>query len=119
MSNWKDRVNKILDTETEKINAKLNEATGNYRDTGYQRYYNQIERCENELDEIETYRHARREIAQAEYEAQKLRKAITAFRDRLDAYVKEHKGIERPIEDTIANIKAGLDFELGEARARI
>ena len=40
----------------EKAEKKLSEAKGSYRDTGYDRYYNKMQKYENEIEELIAYR---------------------------------------------------------------
>lgn len=51
-----------------RLNDKREEARGNLNDTGYDRYYNAIQRCEKDLELLEEYK----EKQQAQEEAVKL-----------------------------------------------
>ena len=46
---------KILNQALEKLKAEYAEAEDFYRDTGYDRYFKKMQKCEAELQEIEEY----------------------------------------------------------------
>lgn len=48
---------KILGTAIEKLKAEYDEAKDFYGDTGYDRYFNKMNKCEAELEEIKDYLH--------------------------------------------------------------
>lgn len=108
MSKWKERIDKILTAERERIEKKLKEAEGNYRDTGYSRYFKQMEKCEIELAEIEDFQKSGIKIAKAENIGRRYEKAINKYREKMDDYVRYHKGMERPIEETVEALKTRL-----------
>jgi NAD-dependent DNA ligase len=47
----------ILEKRIEKAKEEYMEAEGSYRDTGYDRYFNKMQRLEKEIDEIEGFMH--------------------------------------------------------------
>ena len=53
MAKLNDRIDALRAKERARLSTKLDEARGNYRDTGYNRYWNQIERCEAQIAEID------------------------------------------------------------------
>ena len=54
---------KILGTALEKLKAEYAEAKDFYSDTGYDRYYNKMQKCEAQIDEIEEYLYPAMEAA--------------------------------------------------------
>ena len=116
MSKWRERVNKILDAETERLKQKYRDAEGNWHDTGYQRYYSQMEKIEAELDDIDTMRNGKIELQRALDESLRLRQAIGEYQKQLEEYKMYHKGVERPIEETVDQLKIKLAIVLGNAR---
>ena len=119
MSKWKDRVKKILDTEREKIEHKFLEAEGNYRDTGHGRYFNQMERYEKELVEIDDFLNSQLNVNRAESEARRYRKALIAFRQQMDDYILYHNGVDRPIDETVKALQLKLSTCLTNAGAKL
>ena len=115
---WKDRINKILEAERGRLETKLSEAEANYRDTGYQRYYTQMGKYDDELAEIDSFMRSQLKIATAESETRRYRKAINEYRKQLDQYSLYHKGVDRPVEETVSELRTRLELALGEARAR-
>ena len=113
-TNWRERINKILDAEIAKAREKYREAEGSYRDTGWSRYYNAMEKAEAELDEIESFRRSREILATAESRARRYGRAVTMYRKSMSEYAEMHKGVERPVEETVSVLKHRLDQELYE-----
>ncbi len=111
---WKDRVNKILDAETQRLKEKHRDAEGCYRDTGYDRYYNMMNRCEKELEELEVFRNSKIMIVESESKLRRYRKVIGEYFKSLSAYTEDHKGVERPIEETVSALKHRLQTALYE-----
>lgn len=52
VENYKE---KILGPVLEKLKAEYEEAEDFYRDTGYDRYFNKMSKCEKQINEIEEY----------------------------------------------------------------
>lgn len=50
-----DKCKSICFKEIEKLGAKREEAEGNYRDTGYGRYYNKMIECDETIEELENF----------------------------------------------------------------
>lgn len=48
---------KILDKTLENLKAEYKEAEDFYQDTGYDRYFNKMSKCEEQINEIERYLH--------------------------------------------------------------
>lgn len=111
---WSERINKILDAEIAKAREKYREAEGNYRDTGWTRYYTAMEKAEAELNELEGFRLSKVNLAAAESKARRYGRAVTMFRKSMSEYAEEHKGVERPVEETVGVLKHRLDQELYE-----
>lgn len=111
---WKDRVNKILDAEEQRLKEKYRDAEGSYRDTGYDRYYNMMERCEKALNEVQEYRNSRIMIAEAESNARRYRKVVTKYLASVSEYAEDHKGVDRPVEETVGACKYRLERALQE-----
>lgn len=114
MAKWKERVDKILDAERTKLKEKYHEAEGNYRDTGYDRYYNMMTRAEDELEALETYRNSKLIIAQADSKNRRYRKVVDEYLRSLMAYATDHTGVDRPVEETVRALKHRLEQALLE-----
>lgn len=114
MAKWKERVNKILDAEQARLNEKYRDAEGCYRDTGYDRYYNMMNRCEKELEDLYAFRNSKIMIAENESKLRRYRKVINEYFKSLAAYTEDHKGVERPIEETVSVLKHRLQQALNE-----
>lgn len=85
---------KVLRPALEKLKADHEEAEDFYRDTGYDRYYNKIQKCENQIEEIEKYLNAGKEeikqITPSEYkELLELREAIKNVKSKVFYLSKE------------------------------
>ena len=63
------RAQTILQKKQGDLIDKLREAEINYNDTGYERYYNQKERIEAQIDQLDTYIKAQRYLKEADKEA--------------------------------------------------
>lgn len=63
------RAQTILQKKQGDLIDKLREAEINYNDTGYERYYNQKERIEAQIDQLDTYIKAQRYLKEANKEA--------------------------------------------------
>lgn len=88
------RVNDILDKAMESLRNEYKEAEGNYRDTGWDRYYNKMERIEAEIEELKKYRHVDASLRRAEKALDKQRKVKEIFFRKLDVLAEGHKGEE-------------------------
>lgn len=113
-SNWKERINKIIDAELEKARAKHRDAEGCWRDTGWERYYKAMEKAESEIAELETFRNIKLNLAQAEGRSRRYGKVVGEFRKSMTAYAEDHAGVERPIDETVKALKHRLDQALYE-----
>ncbi len=49
----------------DKLKDTYEETKGNYNDTGYDRYYNKMKRCEEEIEELEAYRDKDNAVSEA------------------------------------------------------
>ena len=74
---------KTVETALEKARAAYEEARGSFNDTGYDRYYNRMEKLEQEINELEEYqqrdgaiRAAIEERAKAKQEIADLKKTL-------------------------------------------
>jgi hypothetical protein len=89
-----ERINRILDKALGDIKAEYDEANGNYRDTGWERYYTKMERLEAEIKELEKYRHVEAKLRQAEKALDGQRMVKKIFFRKLDELAEWHKGEE-------------------------
>lgn len=55
MSKYIEKVEKTLNAAISKLEAEMDEARRNYNDTGYDRYFNKMSKCEVEIEEIKAY----------------------------------------------------------------
>ena len=83
-------IEKIEEYKAEKIQiaidragAALEDAKACYRDTGYDRYYNKMQRLEKEIEELEAYRDRDKAIAEAIAEKQKVRRELDEIKKDL------------------------------------
>ena len=88
------RVNAILDKAIDSLRSEYKEAEGNYRDTGWDRYYAKMERIEKEIEELEKYRLIKTKLRQAQKALDKQRKVKEIFFRKLDVLAEGHKGEE-------------------------
>lgn len=89
-----ERVNSILDKAIDSLKAEYREAEGNYRDTGWGRYYTKMERLEKEIEELEKYRQVDTKLRLAEKALDKQRTIKKIFFKKLDTLAEGHKGEE-------------------------
>ena len=117
MSKWKERINKILDSEQEKIERKLYEARGNLQDTGYDRYWKEVDRLEKELWEISEYREGTARVESLEATIRLYDQAIREYRNAAFDFSKSlsrsHVSNSRELIDRMIT---KLDIILGEKR---
>ena len=117
MSKWRERINKILDSEQEKIERKLYEARGNLQDTGYDRYWKQVDRLEKELWEISECREGTTRVESLEATIRLYDQAIREYRNAAFEFRKSlprsHTSNSRELIDRVIS---RLDIILGEKR---
>jgi len=117
MSKWRERINKILDSEQEKIERKFYEARGNLQDTGYERYRKQVDRLEKELWEITEYREGVDRVESLETTIKLYDQAIREYRNAAFDFSKSlsrsHVSNSRELIDRMIT---KLDIILGEKR---
>ena len=75
---------KTIDAAIEKAKAAYVEAADCYRDTGYDRYYNKMERMGKEIEELEEYTNSGRAIEEARQEKQKVRRELDEIKKDLN-----------------------------------
>lgn len=85
---------KVLRPALEKLKEEYEEAKEFYRDTGYDRYYNKMQKCENQIEEIERYlgesEKEKTEITASEYkELLQLREAMKNVKSKVFYISKE------------------------------
>lgn len=85
---------KVLFTALEKLKTENEVAEEFYRDTGYDRYFNKMRRCESEIREIEEYlginKEEKREMTASEYkELLQLREAMKNVKSKVFYLSKE------------------------------
>jgi hypothetical protein len=80
-----DRANAIMKKAIDSIQADFAEAEANYRDTGYGRYFKKMQSCEDDIDRLERYICSAVELAKAEREADRYRRMIAKYREKLEA----------------------------------
>ncbi|ADL36088.1 hypothetical protein bpr_II150 (plasmid) [Butyrivibrio proteoclasticus B316] len=74
---------KVIESETKKLKDAYTEAKACYNDTGYDRYYNKMEKIEKELDELEGYASRDQAISDAINEKTKLKAEIDKIKKDL------------------------------------
>lgn len=87
------RANAILQKAIDSILEMRREAEGNYHDTGYGRYYNKMQACDDDVARLEGVMHSVRELAEAEREIARYRRMFALYQDKLDKlYTDEYRG---------------------------
>lgn len=79
----------IIGRGLEKLQAKYREAEGNYRDTGYARYYSAMEKLEAEIEKLENYRNGSAAVRLAEGELHRLHLACRDYQQKLAGMAQE------------------------------
>ena len=74
----------------------------------------EVRKAEAELNELEGFRMSKVNLAAAEGKARRYDRAVTMFRKSMSEYAEEHKGVEKPVEETVGVLKHRLDQELYE-----
>lgn len=88
-----ERASAVIQKAIDGIRTEYREAEGNYNDTGYQRYYNKMQACEDDIARLEGFIHSARELALAEREVARYRKMFAMYQDRLDTlYTEWYRG---------------------------
>ena len=72
-----------LESAIEKAEAELDDAKASYRDTGYDRYFNKMERLEDEIEELKAYRDKDSAISDAVKEKQRVRAELDEIKKDL------------------------------------
>lgn len=85
---------KVLNAALEKLKAEHEEAEDFYRDTGYDRYFNKMQKCESQIKEIEKYlgesKGEKKDITASEYkELLQLREAMKNVKSKVFYLSKE------------------------------
>lgn len=85
---------KVLNAALEKLRSEYKEAEDFYNDTGYDRYFNKMQRREMQIDEIEAYlesdKTVKRECTTSEYkELLELRQAMENIKSKVFYLSKE------------------------------
>lgn len=83
------RADSIIGQGLEKLRAKHREAEGNYRDTGYTRYYTAMEKLEAQIDQLEGYRNGSHSARLTEGELNRLHLACRDYQQKLAEMAKE------------------------------
>ena len=109
---WREKITKTLTKEQERLEEKLRYAESSYRDNGYTRYWNMMEKTQADLDEIADYMNGPKRIASQEAERMKYAKAIRTFRKAAKEYAAVNKDYERPVDKTVQDLLRMLDLEM-------
>ena len=85
---------KVLKPALEKLKTEHEEAEDFYRDTGYDRYYKKMQKCESQIEEIEQYLKAGtmevKEVTASEYkELLELRQKMKSIKNKVFYLSKE------------------------------
>lgn len=86
------RVNYTINKSLEKLHTLYREAEGNYRDTGYLRYYNRMDQLEEQIDQLEYFRDGRRIAAVTNTRNECFRDACGKYRNKLNDLKKDYPG---------------------------
>lgn len=74
---------KTLESEINKLTQEYVEAGMNFRDTGYDRYYNKMQRLEAELHELQEYSMSSEAIEKAKNEQKKMEAELAKIKKDL------------------------------------
>ena len=113
-----ERANEILKRAIEGIEKERDEAYGNYSDTGYQRYYTKMEKCDEDIAMLNSRLHCQMELRNAEREVDKLRRTLSIYIKKLDEFKLEYPG-DGYVEQIVSRCKsklesAKMDVEMGK-----
>lgn len=111
-----ERAKAVLQKAIDDIGKEREEASANYNVTGYQRYYNKVEACDADIEELEGFVHAWRLIREAEREADVLRRTFSIFTRKLDDFEKEYPGDEY-VKMIVSRCKSKLEGAKMDAKA--
>ena len=106
-----ERAKGILQKAVESIQAERDEAYGNWSVTGWQRYQTKMDACDEDIEKLNGYIHSWREIRTAEREAQKYKKVISIYLNKLDEFEKEYPG-----DDYVAQIVSRCKSKMESAK---
>ena len=103
------RVQTILQKKQGDLINKMVEAELNFNDTGYERYYNQKERFEKQIDELDTYLKANKYLKEADAEIKEYKSLLRAheeflaeFRERLPKGSREREAVDQCLSDLMS-----------------
>ena len=84
----------ILEKRREELQKEYDEAWRNHNDTGYEKYYNKMEKCEEDMSNISKILDAEHRVARAEYDYIRLKREHDIFLYKLDKLVEDYPGDE-------------------------
>lgn len=73
----------MIEKAIEKAKSEYAEADGNYRDTGYDRYFSKMQKKEKEIEELENYLSRDKAIQDAILEKKKIRAELDEIKKTL------------------------------------
>ena len=109
-----ERCNRIIDKAAEDLKQEYQEALGNYNETGFNRYYNKMQKLEEDLDKLDDYRHAKRYLAELQRKADKLEKVMALYLKKLDELKAEYPG-----DDYVSQIVGRCKSKLESAKMEV
>ncbi len=74
-----------INKQIEKLKNSYEEARSCYNDTGYDRYYNKMMKCESEIEELEAYRNRDNAISEAISEKAQVREELDKIKKDLSS----------------------------------
>ena len=84
----------ILEKRREELRKEYNEAYMNYSDTGYEKYYNKMEKCDEDMEILDGILNAGHRVALAEYNCQKAQREKEIFKKKLSRLAEDYPGDE-------------------------
>ena len=111
-----ERAKAILQKAMDDIEKEKKEAYGNYNDTGYQRYYNKMNACDEDIEKLEGIIRSQRQLKWAEAEADELRRTLSLYVRKLDEFEKEYPGDDY-VKQIVSRCKSKLETAKMDARA--
>lgn len=114
------KADKAINEAIEKLEAEKKEAQDDFWDTGYDRYYNKMHRCEEQLEHLREYVDSRSDVKRYRKRIANLESGIRAYMKKRDELQIELRGDipDNQLAYIIERCKTRLELALDEAERR-
>ena len=114
------KADKAINEAIEKLEAEKKEAQADFWDTGYDRYYNKMHRCEDQLEHLREYVDSRSDVKRYRKRIANLESGISVYMKKLDELQIELRGDipDNQLAYIIERCKTRLELALDEAERR-